>query len=944
MSNPNDQHENNELFQSSHLMLLITYTAFTVILIGESFLMGWEKWVLLLIAAAVCVCWSMHFRQDATPAVRIRIYSVLMMCTAFFYGIHLTSTFDLAVVMSSLIMLFTMTGMKGLITLCQVTYYVTMAYDFSIMIINGEKFDGLLASRSALHLVMIFFIGWFAKIIIDKWTQVLGSTKEEVTQLTEATERLNDFLANVSHEIRTPVNAVIGLTSICIDKSQNREILGDLISVRDAGRKVAEQISDILDYSEIDRKKAVTNDEDYMLSSLLHDLVSEIRHTKPKEVELIIDVDPGIPAVMHSDVSKLKKILRALISNGLKYTRHGGVYVRITCETQQYGVNLCIEVTDTGIGMSEYELEKVYDNFYQADSGRARMGGGLGLGLAIVSGFVSLLGGFMTISSKPDVGTTVVVSLPQKVVDPTSCMSVNNPEELCLGAYLHFEKYPDPAVRDYYNSMVLNIVKGLGVQMHRVSNPDDLKLLHDTIHMTHLFVAEEEYNGNQELMEELAKDMIVVVVANEDFSLPEYSRSRVMEKPFYCFPVVSVLNMSLHDKQSTGYKMFCRGVRALIVDDEPMNLVVGKSIFRNYGMEVSTVLSGPESIDICREQIFDIIFMDHMMSGMDGVEAMKRIRSDVAGKNTQIPIVALTANAMSSAKQMFLSEGFDGFVSKPIEIDELERVMKQVLPKAAVTMEPIDEEAQKKVDYVSMRSKHAALSRPSGKAAAVAAAGEKTPAAAETSGAPAEAKEKKSDSEVREGLVSLGVDTDVGMKYCMGDFEFYRSLLSQFASEASGKIPLMEKYKAEGDLHNYEILVHALKSTAKMVGACALSDEAKALEMAAKQKNAEFISGNHDAMIRHYKDLTEKTMELVGEETEKNEEEVNVAPKEISAETETSAQASPEGSAETETPSEALPESSEDPGKAEADTSGAKDDEEEILEFDPVDEEGGIDL
>ncbi|MBR3033164.1 MAG: response regulator [Clostridiales bacterium] len=838
MGNPNKQNENNELFQSSHLMLLVTYTAFTVLFIGESFLMGWEKWVLLLIGAAVCLCWILHFRQEATPGVRIRIYAVLMMCTAFIYGIHPTSTYDMAVVMSALIVLFTMTGIKGLITLVQVTYYITMAYDLTAMAMNGEEFDGLLLSRTGLHIAMIFFIGWFAKTIIDKWTQVLSSTKDEVNQLTEATERLNDFLANVSHEIRTPVNAVIGLTSICIDKSGNREITGDLISVRDAGRKVAEQISDILDYSELDRKKAVANNEDYMLSSVLHDLVTDIRSAKPKEVELIIDVDPSIPAVMHSDVSKLKKILRALISNGLKYTRKGGVYVRITCETQSYGVNLCIEVTDTGIGMSEVELEKVYDNFYQADSGRSRMGGGLGLGLAIVSGFVSLLGGFMTIRSKKDVGTTVVVSLPQKVVDPTSCMSVNNPESLCLGAYLHFEKYSDPAVRDYYNSMVLNIVKGLGVQMHRVNNPEDLKLLHDSIHMTHLFVAEEEYGSNVELIEELAKDIIVVVVANDDFVLPADSMARIMEKPFYCFPVVSVLNMSINDKQTAGRKMFCRGVKALVVDDEPMNLVVGKSIFRSYGMEVTTVLSGPESIEICREKNFDIIFMDHMMSGMDGVEAMKRIRDDVAGKNGETPIVALTANAMSSAKQMFLSEGFDGFVSKPIETEELERVMRTVLPKTMVTMELVDTETLNKVDYEAMR--------------------------------------KSSDDEdfvvdattIKKLLKPTGIDTRAGMKYCMEDFEFYKSLLLQFASESDEKIPLMGRYYESSDWKNYEILVHALKSTAKMIGAGDLSEEAKALEMAAKEEKEEFIAENHYALMTHYGKVAKVIKDVLGEKEE----------------------------------------------------------------------------
>ena len=871
--NNREIHEHKELFESSHLMLLVTYTAFTVILIAESFLMGWEKWILILIGAAVILCWSLHFRQYATSLVRIRIYAVLMMCTAFFYGIHLTSTFDLAVVMSSLIMLFTMTGIKSLITLCQVTYYVTMAYDFAVMIMQGETFDPLVLSRSALHLAMIFFIGWFAKTIIDKWTQVLSKTKEEVGQLTEATERLNDFLANVSHEIRTPVNAVIGLTGICIEKSQNREIQGDLIAVRDAGRRVADQISDILDYSEIDRKKAVSNNEDYMLSSVLHDLVTEIRVIKPKGVELIIDVDPAIPAVMHSDVSKLKKILRALISNGLKYTRAGGVYVRIACEKQEYGVNLCIEVTDTGIGMSEYELEKVFDSFYQADSGRARMGGGLGLGLAIVSGFVSLLGGFMTITSKENAGTTVNVSLPQKVIDPSSCMSVAHPDQLVLGAFLHFEKYSDPAVRDYYNSMVLNIVKGLGIQMHRVNNPEDLRLLRDSIHMTHLFVAEEEYGSNVELIEELAKDILVVVVANDDFHLPEGSGARVMVKPFYCFPVVSVLNTNVHEKQHAGKKMFCRDVRALIVDDEPMNLVVGKSIFKSYGMIVTTVLSGQEAIDICREEVYDIIFMDHMMSGMDGVEAMKRIRADVSGKNGETPVVALTANAMSSAKQMFLTEGFDGFVSKPIETEELERVMRQVLPKSAITMEEQGAD-EPKPNFEEKREKE---------------------------------QPKLTAISLRERLKAYSVDTDAGMKYCMNDLDFYESLLVQFAIEADEKSPLMERYYESSDWHNYEILVHALKSTSKMLGAIELSEMAKALEMAAKENRDDFITENHYGMMNDYSRLVKGISETLPDEIQKAKEETSDI---------------------------------DDPGETEKEPEAESDDD-EILEFSPVSEEGG---
>lgn len=827
--------DKNDNFQASHLMLLIGYTILAVILIVESFLMGWEKWALIPITVGMVFSWIFHIRQLLSTNARLWFYAILMMFSFFFYGIHQTSTFDLAVVMSGIMVLYTLTGKKALINFAVITYYLSMGYAITVMVMSGEQFDSLIISRTVMHCLIIFLIGWFSKAIIDKWTQVLDKSKDEIVMLTDATNRLNDFLANVSHELRTPVNAVIGLSGICIDKEEKDDIRRDMISVRNAGRKVAEQIGDILDYSEIDRKNIVVNCEDYMLSSILNDLVTEIREYKSKDVELIIDVDPAIPSVMNSDATKIKKILRALISNGLKYTHDGGVYVRISCEDQDYGVNLSIEVTDTGIGMSEEELERVYERFYQVDSGRARLGGGLGLGLSIVSGFVSLLGGFMIIKSKPDVGTTVHVSLPQTVVDASSCMSVNNPDKLCLGAFLHFEKYENPVVREYYNSMVLNIVNGLGIQMHRVDNTDNLKRLKESLHMTHLFVGEEEYCSDIELMEELAKEMIVVVVANQDFTLPAKSNARIMEKPFYCFPVTAILNTDINTRIKEGGKLRLNGVRALVVDDEPMNLVVGKSIFKRYGMVVSTATSGPESIDICREKQFDIIFMDHMMGGMDGVEAMKKIRGDVTGLDNNVPIVALTANAMSSAKQMFLSEGFDGFVSKPIEIEELERVLKQVLPKSLLSFEFEDEEGNSYIgeEEEESEAQEVIIKEP----------------------------EKKTLAEKLEGS---NIDVEAGLKYCLGDEEFYNTLLIQFANEASEKIPALMNFYEQKDWGNYEIIVHALKSTSKMIGAMDLSEEALKLEKAAKEKKENYIFDNHDHVMSVYEVLKEKINQATG--------------------------------------------------------------------------------
>ncbi len=795
--------EKNELFKTAHMMILIAYTIFSIILIGESLLLLWEKWALVLIAISLVVSWTAHIRQMLSPHGRLWMYSLLMMGTFFFYGIHETSTFDLAVVMTAVIILYTMTGIKELITLCQVTYYLTMAYELINMAYNGTKFDALIITRSMLHVAMILMSGWIARIIIDKWAQVLEESMQEIDFLKDATKRLDDFLANVSHEIRTPVNAVVGLTGVCIEKEGEGELSADLRSIQEAGKRVGEQISDILDYSEIDRNILVRNDEDYMIASVLNDLVSQLRPYKRPEIELIIDIDPAIPSVLNTDVNKLKKILWHLIMNGLKYTREGGVYVRISVVEQEYGINLFIEVTDTGIGMNDEELERISERFYQADSGRSRMGGGLGLGIPIVSGFVSSLGGFMTIESTLGEGTTVRVSIPQKVVDPEGCMSLAHRESLCLGAYLHFDKYPNPNVREYYNRMVGNIVHGLGVQMHRVDNVKDLHWLVKSVRLTHLFIAEEEYESDPSYIEELSKEMVVVVVADDDFILPKGSKIKIMKKPFYCFPVTTVLNADPGDEEST-VKIRCPGLEALVVDDEPMNLTVAKGIFKGYGMNVTTVLSGQEAVEICRERAFNIVFMDHMMPGMDGIEAMKAIRADRTVISRDMPIVALTANAVSTAKEMFLSAGFDGFVSKPVEITELERVLKRVLPKSSIVYETVLES-------------------------------------------------DRSEDRGYKDLKAAGIDTASGLRYSQRDEQLYNTLLKQFVTEAPAKRSKINRYFESGNFRDYEILVHALKSTSRMIGADDLSERAKSLEMLAK-KGGKGITG----------EMHEKVMEIYG--------------------------------------------------------------------------------
>jgi signal transduction histidine kinase/CheY-like chemotaxis protein len=793
-------------------MMLLTYTIFSVILVAEIFVMDWEKWMTFLILGGVLLSWYIYFSNIGSGRMRLWVCSLLMMATFFYYGTHDTSTFDLAVVICVVMFLYTMTGIHSLVTLCQFTYYITMAYEIINLAAGGMKFDSLTLTRTLLHVAVVTMTAWISRTIINKWQEVLGHSKEEITKLNESTGRLNDFIANVSHEIRTPINTILGLCDIEISKETDRDRKNDLVAIEEAGKRIGEQISNILDFSEIDRNDVAVNYEDYMLSSVFNDLVSEIEPHRKKNIELIIDVEPSIPSVMNTDVDKLKKILWHLIINGIKFTNEGGVYVHVSSVSQVYGINLIIEVKDTGIGMDEHQLEMIYDDFYKADSGRDRTTGGLGLGMMIVHGFVKSLGGFMIIESSIGGGTSVRVSIPNRIIDPNPCMSIKDRESISLGAYLHFEKYPNPHVREFYDSMVRNIVTGLKVSMHRVDNLDSLRALVDNKKLTHLFAGPEEYNSAVEYMESLASDVLVTVVANpEELNRPTASKVRVMPKPFYCFPVMGILNSKPGDDVFEEGAVSFTGARALIVDDEPMNLIVSSGMLRRYGMIVTTCESGQEAIDLCRQNEYDVIFMDHMMPVMDGVEAMRRIRSEQTRSKIITPVIAFTANAVSSAREMFRQAGFDGFVAKPVDMVELERVLKRVLPPALVV--------------------------------------------ANSNQPPKEDHSGIAPDDIFDRLKAIGVDTDTGMYYSQNDAEFYKTLLNQYVQESTAKKKTMEESLALGNLGDYAIQVHSIKSTSKMIGEMNLSEMAKELEEAAKRGDRAFVDKSHDAMLAVYERL-----------------------------------------------------------------------------------------
>ncbi len=659
-------------------------------LIVDSIEEGWEFWVIPILVGGTIGMWVLHFGQYTTRIIRAAIYLGFAIFLALFHGVHESSFNDICSVISLMLVLFALYDRIYVLNIILIEYVFLVVIDFIFVIDPRSVFlDALSVSRFVLQLAIVFSIYLICRIsVINRQEQIETLVKK--TEDMESNDRdMEDFLSNISHELRTPVNVVNGMSELLIKK----DVGAEAYSIKNAGIRLAYQIEDVQDYTECKRDKVILEEEDYMSTSLINDVLTSFRANEyVKDLELVVDLSPEVPSMMRGDIKKLHKIFRHLLENAVKFTKRGGIYVRMYSEKTDYGVNLCIEMSDTGIGMDSKALESISQGMYQANKKRNRSSGGIGLGLFVVYGFAHVMGGFVKIESQKGTGTTVRVTVPQKVVNSEPCLLLSNTFDGNVLFHVRSDKYTTPKIRDFHRHMASNLASGLHVPLYSAENVKDIERLMDKMNVTYIFMGQEEYEENPEYFDELSKgDIVLAVSAGAGFKPNNGSRVMVMQKPLYGYPIVKILNEGLEARYiefSDSYEIpEFNGVRALVVDDEPMNLVVATGLFKDYKMEIDTALSGQEAIDKFRENEYDIVFMDHMMPEMDGVEAMKLLRKAAKEIGRETFVVALTANAVSGAREMFIKEGFDGFIAKPINTPDLERVMLKLFPRNTVKRE-----------------------------------------------------------------------------------------------------------------------------------------------------------------------------------------------------------------------------------------------------------------
>lgn len=536
---------------------------------------------------------------------------------------------------------------------------------------------------SIISLVALFCIyGFFYEK--KRMTDLLKNKEKEATDaLTERDFALNEarakseFLANMSHEIRTPMNAISCATELLLKGNPADEQKSYLSIIKSSSDNLLDIVNDILDFSKMDAGKMRLVETAYKIKNVLTDVENMISvRLAASNVAFTVDIDPSFPKVIVGDEVRVKQILINLLNNSVKYTSSGLIALSVTFERlSKDNIDITFTVRDTGCGIPPSEKERLFKRFEQADVVNHRYTEGSGLGLAICNQLATMMGGRVTFESELGKGSTFKATVRQRMgegsEEPIADVKGGNALEVCV--------WEDNV---YYRENLLQALSKLCIKAHGIFNRNELKTLLADSKIDYVFSSETHIWEVSSAVKKYSHTTIPVRIA-ELGDTPEATEGVVITRPVDIFEILEVLNSEkFRDKVSGDYagRLITPDAKILVVDDNRVNLKVAKALFETFNAKVEAVDSGFEAVELIKKgERFDLIFMDHMMPGMDGIETSKQIR-EIEGENPT-PIIALTANAGEEVEKLFIEAGLNDFIPKPIVMKHLNFVMQKWLPK-----------------------------------------------------------------------------------------------------------------------------------------------------------------------------------------------------------------------------------------------------------------------
>ncbi|MCL2545067.1 MAG: ATP-binding protein [Clostridia bacterium] len=503
-----------------------------------------------------------------------------------------------------------------------------------------------------------------------RMAEVLQETQED---LGAADKVKSDFLASMSHEIRTPMHAISGMADMLLLSEQ----LGPTEYMQAENIKLASQnllglINDILDISKIEAGKLELYEERYDFPTLFHDVVSVISlRARERGLLFFTQVDPEIPKTMIGDGGRIRQVLLNLLGNAVKFTEEGSVTLIVQRLYKDNQLMLHFEVSDTGPGIPPAQLSRLFGAFEQLEATRAHNRQGTGLGLAISRRLVNLMHSELQVRSQVGVGSTFALTIAQQVVNDTPIAAVPDAREKRLLICSDQKEFCENAIE---------MAARLKVKAERGVPTETEGYTHMLLDLS----AEAAYAWIRQPTPPGCRRALLVDPAT---TLTAYIRmsDRVIFHPLHIMTLSAVLNDTLAEKtpapvQQVRECLFqTKDARVLLIDDNEVNLMVATNLLKLYGIQVDTATGGEQGVAKLQQTAYDIVFVDHIMPGMDGVDTVRAIRA-LGGVFASQVVLMLSANVMPESRKLFIKAGAQDMLAKPVELQKLSQLLRTYLP------------------------------------------------------------------------------------------------------------------------------------------------------------------------------------------------------------------------------------------------------------------------